>query len=415
MWEVLKENQKLEGEFGKIAPDNEINALIQKYGTEIWEMMKKIKGLFLANGGDIKNAIEASIDNDTIRLSPEEKEKLKAHLLSLLWDTTDKDIEESKPAPEKKVETSYDKLEAYQRLPEYETIKRLVKEGYIPETELSELTTNPNAPKDAKWIKEYFLYLIKKNSTSIPKNIQPQVIALLQWKNTTVSTEQQSPEINKEKKQIFERDFGEVKELWVPPEWDFWVFLAENHISIPSKNSSAPDAKLDLEATFVRSAKKLIEKHKDDFRATNSQYINIIFDEWKDIQERYQALSALFRASNTERAKSSLWRKLQLWEDKDIKWISDLLKKSRGNFKEQTNIHEKQKPISEIYAELEGIQWEINIGKISPENQIKLNSLLTKAQSILDRIGKKEDIPEKEVNDFLSEANSFVKENTPAK
>ena len=386
-------------------------------------LVSRIRGNFLANGWKFELAIDNALGiggttswvNQWLHLTQSEKQELKKHILDLTWDSKVWPKEKHlrwETVKEKRdiAKTNFDELKGHQKIPEFDIVKRLVDEGYIAQGDLDALGWE-KAPKDEKWIREWLSLLVSRRSWALDPKVRETILARLSGKEDklkkeiTKNAEYTEEDFNKSqfKADITKAIPGEKIELS-----PFTQFLAENHISIPKQNPTEWDKSnsvADIEATFSRSTKTIIEKQDDAFRASNKTDIDIVLTEKGNLKEKYSALKKLFEASNTEDAKKSQWQRhiSEIGEK-----AQQLLRRAGERSKGLDEKHTKLKPILDILAKLE----EPLDPNIDSKIKEQITQFIAKGEKIITKIEGGSEDPQEAV-DFLRETQELIKKLPP--
>ncbi len=179
----------LEKKFNLIFP----KPLIEKLGKENEGIIWRIKGQFLINGGNLDLALDNAIGIQSgwlesspsrneltgwLHLSSVERKKLKEQILDLIQSLQRKDSKEGIPqvqkiekSPKEWEQTSFDELQPYQKLPEYDMMKRLVEQGYIDQEKLDILGWD-NIKTDSESIKRYYTELLQDPKVGLDEKVK---------------------------------------------------------------------------------------------------------------------------------------------------------------------------------------------------------------------------------------------------
>lgn len=427
--------EKLEKKFDAILSPQVRESL----GEENKAILGRIRGNFLVNGGNFTLALDNIIGvwdtpqgvNQGLHLNKKEKEELKAHILKLAslspegWvpktdtqleptpkgDIPNKDEREKTPArPES---TKFDSLKGFERMPEFDIINRLVKEGYIPAEKLEQLRL-PDAPKDLEGIKKSFISMVQE-SQELDGKVKESVLSRIKWepeKKQDASKDEKKAEYTESdfSKSDFLKDFQKVlpnEKIEFSP---YTQFLAENHISIPNKISqgkekmeekkNTSDEKADIEATFSKCAKKIVIKEYNNpaFRSSHKVDIDTVLAEWWDLKEKFAALDRLFNASNADAAKK--WQGSKQFSE-SLKAARELLKKAQLASSWLTEKSKEVKSIIEILGRLDTLAMTND-----PVRKAEIAALAERWMNVAKKVGWGN--ATQEALDFITESNKFL-------
>ena len=307
--EQLEAYEKYEENFNTQYKDT-FWALEDKYP---W-IVGKIRWNYCLNGGKIEAAIQGALLQSG---ASSEQVQMALGVFS------NKNTEDEEKETEKK--SSFDTLSSAEKLPEFEYLQRLSDEWYIsPE----------NFTKFKEWAQWQDKKVIEANAKkllwSIPdEKVRSTMGKRIFWNEVATNPQDDTEGVNTPeefKKSDFYRDFWSIGAEKAPEFSDFNTMLANNYITIPSKNSETSNKKADLEASFETSAKKIIIQQNGDFKSRNSDHINQLFSKNSSIQEKYLALKTLFDESQLDSAKRKQARSTWIEWEKNKKNTEKLAK-----------------------------------------------------------------------------------------